>query len=423
VARVRDVLYSPAFRSWIEGVTGVVTKPTIDCSAAKYSRGAHLLCHDDDLSTRRIAFILYLVPAGWSPEDGGSLDLYDSVSAGAAYAPTPTTVAARITPAWNSLAFFEVTPASFHSVAEVLSDAKGTRLSISGWFHSARSSRPPPSAAVAAALFPPLHPPFPALATRTPLSFTLPASHADAVTDAHNDPLSAWISPVYLARGNRGAAAEAFARDASLQLNNFLRADRLREVRKALGVARWKRAGPPHLAQYRLAASTGAPPTDPSLDAAQRLFAFLTGPRFVSFVAELAGGLSPLVSGLLRAFSHGDYTLVADPAFKAQTQARKAADKGLEAEAGGSVAEEEEKEGRQRVEVVLCLTSAEWEEEAGGYVTYLTPDEELLTVPPTPNGLSIVGLAPGVQSFVKYVSQDAPEVRYDVALTVSVLIE
>lgn len=35
-----------------------------------------LLCHDDELDTRRIAFILYLVPP-WKPEDGGSLDLYD----------------------------------------------------------------------------------------------------------------------------------------------------------------------------------------------------------------------------------------------------------------------------------------------------------------------------------------------------------
>ena len=35
-----------------------------------------LLCHDDELDTRRIAFILYLVPP-WSAEDGGMLDLFD----------------------------------------------------------------------------------------------------------------------------------------------------------------------------------------------------------------------------------------------------------------------------------------------------------------------------------------------------------
>ena len=35
-----------------------------------------LLCHDDELDTRRIAFILYLVPP-WKEEDGGALDLFD----------------------------------------------------------------------------------------------------------------------------------------------------------------------------------------------------------------------------------------------------------------------------------------------------------------------------------------------------------
>ena len=35
-----------------------------------------LLCHDDELDTRRIAFVLYLVPP-WKPEDGGALDMFD----------------------------------------------------------------------------------------------------------------------------------------------------------------------------------------------------------------------------------------------------------------------------------------------------------------------------------------------------------
>ena len=55
-------LYSPAFRAWISAVTGIETDPTVDISAAVYGPGAHLLCHDDDLESRRIAFILYLVP-------------------------------------------------------------------------------------------------------------------------------------------------------------------------------------------------------------------------------------------------------------------------------------------------------------------------------------------------------------------------
>lgn len=36
-----------------------------------------LLCHDDELEGRRVAFILYLVPP-WDVNDGGTLDLFST---------------------------------------------------------------------------------------------------------------------------------------------------------------------------------------------------------------------------------------------------------------------------------------------------------------------------------------------------------
>ena len=36
-----------------------------------------LLCHDDELEKRRLAFIYYLVPP-WDDKDGGMLDLFDT---------------------------------------------------------------------------------------------------------------------------------------------------------------------------------------------------------------------------------------------------------------------------------------------------------------------------------------------------------
>jgi Rps23 Pro-64 3,4-dihydroxylase Tpa1-like proline 4-hydroxylase len=36
----------------------------------------YLLCHDDELEGRRIAFILYLVPV-WTQSDGGLLQMFD----------------------------------------------------------------------------------------------------------------------------------------------------------------------------------------------------------------------------------------------------------------------------------------------------------------------------------------------------------
>ena len=114
VAKLRNSLYSPEFRQWIKDVTGgwvfrfsrsmkgdrgapgcergaacrcciclgacavaeqwpsangaggnlytgVETNDTVDMSCALYGDGSHLLCHDDDLAERRIAYIIYFV--------------------------------------------------------------------------------------------------------------------------------------------------------------------------------------------------------------------------------------------------------------------------------------------------------------------------------------------------------------------------
>jgi Rps23 Pro-64 3,4-dihydroxylase Tpa1-like proline 4-hydroxylase len=47
-------------------------------SAAVYERGDVLLCHDDQLEGRRLAYVIYLVDRDWQKEDGGTLDLYES---------------------------------------------------------------------------------------------------------------------------------------------------------------------------------------------------------------------------------------------------------------------------------------------------------------------------------------------------------
>ena len=88
----------------------------------------HLLCHDDELEGRRIAFIMYFVK-DWTEADGGTLDLFRLNENG-----QPTEVMKQIVPETNALAFFEVTEKSYHQVAEILTKDK-SRLSIGGWFH------------------------------------------------------------------------------------------------------------------------------------------------------------------------------------------------------------------------------------------------------------------------------------------------
>uniref|UniRef100_A0A3Q2CGW9 2-oxoglutarate and iron-dependent oxygenase domain containing 1 n=1 Tax=Cyprinodon variegatus TaxID=28743 RepID=A0A3Q2CGW9_CYPVA len=117
------------FRSWLGDVLGVELEPTVDISCAKYEYTV-LLCHDDELEGRRVAFILYLVPP-WQSSDGGTLDLYST-----------DRIVKSLVPSWNTLVLFEVSPVSFHQVSEVLSRDK-CRLSLSGWFHGPSLERPP----------------------------------------------------------------------------------------------------------------------------------------------------------------------------------------------------------------------------------------------------------------------------------------
>ena len=118
LARVCAGLYAPSFRAWVTAVTGVgELDETLDISAARYTRGDHLLCHDDDLSGRAVAFILYLTPDAWEPAHGGALDLFASDAGGA-----PTRVVTRCAASFNSLTLFAVSPRSFHAVQEILSE-------------------------------------------------------------------------------------------------------------------------------------------------------------------------------------------------------------------------------------------------------------------------------------------------------------
>jgi Rps23 Pro-64 3,4-dihydroxylase Tpa1-like proline 4-hydroxylase len=486
-AALRDAIYSPAFRGWVEAVTGVATNATVDVSAAQYVRGSHLLCHDDDLSARRIAYIIYLVPEDWDAErDGGTLDLFGADAATG----MPTRVARRLAPEFNSMAFFEVSPVSFHQVAEVLSDcAHGPRLSVSGWFHGAAPTRRPavplvaplafslpraPAAAAAAAA---------GVATAAAVAASRPGAGAGvgagslallapACASGASDPLSHWVNAAYLRTPTVAQMRAALARDASLQLEGFLRPERLAEVEAVLGAQRWEHRGPPILHSYRaLAALGGGGSGEGSAsaavgaagilpDAVQRLREFLAGPAFFELVAAISGAALDGVAEEARCFARGDYTMITDAHHKQATARYKeehVAERAAAAAAAGAgsappsqapargkgkgggsrgaaAAETGEAEAgsltdagvRSVLEVTLCLctgssgagasSSTEWPAEAGGYVCYLTSDEELLTVPPKRNALSLVLKEPGLMSFVKLVTARAEGVRYDVNL-------
>lgn len=121
-----EFFQSKEFGKWIEEITGINLKiGKIDMNGSLYESCDYLLCHDDQLEKRKIAFVYYL--SDFNEKDGGAFSLFDSENG------KPTEIAKRYSPVFNSFLMFEVSEKSFHEVEEVLSTKK--RYAIGGWLH------------------------------------------------------------------------------------------------------------------------------------------------------------------------------------------------------------------------------------------------------------------------------------------------
>lgn len=132
--KLRQILYSEVYRDVIAYVTGSgkLSGQKADMSINTYTKGCHLLTHDDVIGSRRISFILYLPDPDrtWKSHYGGGLRLFDSIIPNVPYSDP----CAKLVPQFNQIAFFKVQPGfSFHDVEEVKVDKH--RLSIQGWYH------------------------------------------------------------------------------------------------------------------------------------------------------------------------------------------------------------------------------------------------------------------------------------------------
>ena len=482
--QLRETLYSPDFVAWMSTVSGIELDGTIDMSSAVYDDTSYLLCHDDDLSERRIAYILYLVPPTWSASDGGTLDLYSADAAGA-----PDVIVKSIVPRFNTLAFFEVSHLSFHQVAEVLSGAKGGRMSISGWFHGPPLTRPAPALPPPPTYYAPwtlddspstppavplvlaaaagdgggtdsdassVGPPSPGRVSNL-AKLALGPCQGSAYTQlgmyrTPADVWSAWVNPMYVAKAAKVLPQMSAAFNASgvLQLENFLAPHALEAVMAALPTHEWRHVAPANLQHFRRSATSttaqehGACAREALqstlFSAAHSLELFMQSAAFVEFLSAATGQQLVGVTLECRAFGHRDYTMICDAEYQANRRAAKrstvAERSGAALKASGAAETQHTAEAEAvpytpsvTLEVTLCLPmvlgtpgagkcapdgEGEWPLEAGGFVSYLTSDEEVLTVPVKPNTLSVVAKPPGLYSFVKYVNHKAPGIRFDV---------
>lgn len=118
---------SKEFAEFMRELTGLKVKAgALDLAGSCYKSGDYLLCHDDQVEDRKIAYVLYL-SKGFTEKDGARFVLFGNKNG------KPTNEVQKIVPSWNSLMLFEVSPLSFHMVEENLS--KKDRYAIGGWLH------------------------------------------------------------------------------------------------------------------------------------------------------------------------------------------------------------------------------------------------------------------------------------------------
>jgi len=359
----REALYSDIFRNYLHYITGITLNNKVDVAGQLYRQGGNLLCHDDELDGRRIAFIWYLVPEDWTEQDGGQFCLYDNDKGNPSVEPVK-----RFTPMWNTLLFFETTPTTWHQVSEVLSKDK-ERYSISGWFHGDVMKRP-----------------------EFPKEELLSIYEVKDLTTGWK--LEEWISDEYLKEEAQEKILAFFEGNSSIGLNNFLIESKYDAVLEELKHADWKVIGPPNRRHY---GTLGRWKSERETNLIKQLKDFLKSTEFINFVSKLTGlTIQSVREGEVRKFGQQDYTLAHDNEQDHQTF-------GLD------------------IHLNFQDPQGEWEDIHGGFTTYMDSDTELLALALHPNVLSLVYRDVGCMKFVKFLTSSIPSPRYDIVNTFNTL--
>jgi len=466
---------SDDFRSLCQDITHCGDLATrVDLSAQVYCRGAHLLCHDDVIGTRKLSFIYYITDPDdeWEAAEGGALELYPAAP-GEPHG-TPSSIPSKeLLPLADSLAIFLVEPGvSFHAVREVRTER--ARVSLQGWLHA-------PSLELTEG--------FEKRNLATLQQILLGRKSAgSSITDGGNCPgggasgskdkqaseaglraceepsgdlsaddiavLKQWLAPEYLDAAHLKVIADRFGDASYALLTNFLREDISARLSDALrladaedgfapgtaetpipqysvgATAGWQLVGPPHLRRYlRLGTEEGSGKCDGGEERHQQLGTLLRQVEEGLFKSgafrkwlEACTQLAPRGVGRLelRRFRPGvDYTVAARSVM--------AAPEGAELDATLTFV-------RSDAEAV-----GKWEsEDVGGFESYLAADDAdetveaqevyrgdeedgpLVNLPATSNALALVMRDPKTMRFVKFLSRDAPSSRLDVAASFDV---
>lgn len=356
---------------------------------------------------RRIAFIWYLVDDAWNNADGGRLELFGVYDRNVIVVATLCTsclflffiinaaisidlhrdsrtrlptidILTAVIPCWNTLAFFEVTPTSFHQVSEVLAQDK-ERLSITGWLYGPLA--PEHLAA---------HRPKEAYAPIPSVRHQLPSIVQEEHVDAQMlEQCSRWIRAEYLEAKAIQSVGNFFLENSFVELQDVLRADVYQELLSELKSVfnedgqsnlRVELMAPPNVHRYRRAVAA----TGDRASHANELSTFIVSSDFQRLVRAWTNTeWTCALGGEYRHFHLGDYTLLHD--FR-------------------------EKLG-ETLELMMDFSSAAscvpaQSTISGGDIVYVEGEEELLRIRPRGNKLTLVYReSEEAMSFVEYVAR------------------
>ena len=358
---------------------------SVSLSFANYSFGDYLLCHDDRLENRKIAFIFYLVPEDWKEEDGGTLDLFRSEEF------TPLEIAKSIRPLRNSLIFFEVNQVSFHQVSEVLV-AEKSRLSLSGWFHSTDQMKPIPEVPL----------PFPKLCELIPTDISI---------------LELWINPTYLDTETQSGIRKKFEIQSEIKLEEFIIPEKFGEIFTTLqspGIE-WKWKGVWDRERFQRIKCESLPEVLNSFNT------LLKSESFAILLSHLTGlKLCEQLQEISSNESGSETETETNTSFSSNSSSNGSLLKigfgtlgGLSRWFGGSYSllnfTDTIVSRTNRLETTLFLTSGTVGSETNGFWSYVASGEEgeLLRIIPDSNCLCLVYIEEKTGKFVKYLSKQS----------------
>ncbi|KAJ1530875.1 hypothetical protein ONE63_005718 [Megalurothrips usitatus] len=267
--------------SLVQEVTGKKFSNKFTITASQYKFTDRLLCHDDNLHDRSVAFIFYLCK-DWREQFGGSLDLFDCDVHN-----QPHKVVKSIFPSYGSFSFFEVTHNSYHQVSEVLT-SKSVRLSINGWYHGEDL---PEQVAWHASL----------------PKMTTPIQPRGCSLDK-------FISETWQDDKTNAQVKSCFEKELSISLPKFLDSSVFADIENALrdGDIVWEHSGPANHRRYEIAKPASLP------GMVSQYLKIIQSKEWFRFLSECTVEISPDVKPKpkcwveVQRWQPGDYTVLVD---------------------------------------------------------------------------------------------------------------